>query len=62
MSFSDLISSNGGYLRFDFAIFYNSDLKYLIEYDGTTHRMDALGGWLTKERVLIQQKNDELKN
>ena len=24
--------------------------------------MDTLGGWLTKERVLIQQKNDELKN
>ena len=24
--------------------------------------MDELNGWLTKEKVLLQQKNDELKN
>ena len=60
--FSDLISDKGGYLRFDFAIFNEKQLIYLIEYDGNTHRMDELNGWLTKEKVLLQQKNDELKN
>lgn len=60
--FSDLISDKGGYLRFDFAIFNKEELIYLVEYDGNTHRLEELSGWLTKEKVLLQQKNDELKN
>lgn len=35
--FSDLVSGNGVPLRFDFAIFENNQLSYLIEYDGEQH-------------------------
>ena len=61
--FTDLQSKKGGYLRFDFAIFNdNNDLIHLIEFDGSTHSLEHLSGWLTKEKVLLQQENDELKN
>lgn len=36
-SFNDLVGINGGRLRFDFAIFENNELKYLIEYNGIQH-------------------------
>lgn len=35
--FSDLVSENGVPLRFDFAVFENNKLSYLIEYDGEQH-------------------------
>ena len=60
--FSDLLSKKGGHLRFDFAIFNNNELIYLIEFDGSTHNLEHLNGWLTKEKVLLQQENDEIKN
>lgn len=50
--FKDLKSPNNGYLRFDFAIFENNSLKYLIEYDGETHSLDCIRGWNTKEKIL----------
>ena len=60
--FKDLLSPNNGYLRFDFAIFKNNILQYLIEYDGETHSLDYINGWNTKEKILYQQKCDNLKN
>jgi len=36
-SYSDLIGTGGGLLRFDFAIFENDDLKFLLEYQGIQH-------------------------
>ena len=36
-SFSDLVSSSGRPLRFDFAIFKNDKLSHLIEYQGSQH-------------------------
>lgn len=61
--FNDLQSKKGGYLRFDFAIFnQNNELVYLIEFDGSTHSLDHLSGWLTKEKVLLQQENDKIKD
>lgn len=36
-SFSDLLSSKGYPLRFDFAIFKNDKLSHLIEYQGSQH-------------------------
>ena len=36
-SFSDLVSNNNCVLRFDFAIFKDDNLKYLIEYQGPQH-------------------------
>jgi len=36
-TFDNLISDKGNRLRFDFAIFYNNQLFYLIEYQGPQH-------------------------
>ena len=61
--FPDLKSNKNGYLRFDFAILdKNNNLVCLIEFDGETHSLNHLNGWLTKEKVLRQQENDSLKN
>lgn len=61
--FSDLVSSRGGNLRFDFAILKeNNDLDYLIEYDGIQHFKYEDKGWQSKDKYDIQIQNDELKN
>lgn len=61
--FSDLLSPKNGYLRFDFAILDDDNMvKKLIEYDGETHSTNYIGGWNTKEKIMYQQKCDELKN
>lgn len=58
--FKDLISSNGGYLRFDFAIFKNNKLYCLIEINGIQHyqAVELFGG---EERFKRQQENDQRK-
>lgn len=58
-SFEDCRSVN--MLRFDFAVFYNSDLLYLIEYDGKQHfaPIDLFGG---VDGFINRQKRDEIKN
>jgi len=57
-SFADL---NNGRLKFDFAIFDNSKLSHLIEYDGEQHfrPVSYFGG---QPRYDIQVINDTLKN
>ena len=60
-SFSDLVSSKGGILRFDFAILDDrGNPTKLIEYDGIQHfqPVERFGG---QEAFLQRQKNDELK-
>lgn len=47
-------------LPFDFAIFYNNELHYLIEYDGVFH-YEIVEGMTTKEDLKAQQKRDEIK-
>lgn len=59
--FSDLITEKGGYARFDFAIFKNDTLLYLIEYDGETHSKKHASGWNTIEKIEYQKKCDALK-
>ena len=60
-SFSDLISSSGRPLRFDFAVFDdNGNLDFLIEYQGIQHYIakSKFGG----AKGLYQQKyNDKQK-
>lgn len=58
--FNDLVSSNHGILRFDFAIFENNKLIQLIEFDGKQHYEECYG-FYTGELNNIQQR-DELKN
>ena len=60
--FLDLYTERGGHPRFDFAIFDNNQLKYLIEYDGETHAEECSAGWNTIEKIQYQQKCDKLKD
>ena len=48
-------------LRFDFAIFDNTNLSYLIEFDGIQHFEQAGSGW-GKENLKEIKKRDQLKN
>lgn len=43
--FDDLVGIHGRYLRFDFAIFDENKLKYLIEYDGRQHKDGPEAKW-----------------
>lgn len=58
--FEDLKSPKNSFLRFDFAIFDNNNLKYLIEYDGIQHfkPVEYFGG---KEAFDYLQECDILK-
>lgn len=58
-TFDDLTGVGGGLLRFDFAVFSNSnDLEFLIEYDGEFHYQDIY----EDGRFELQQVHDERKN
>lgn len=61
-SFTDLKGENNGLLRFDFAIFEDSKLKYLIEFDGKQHYEGPEGNWRNTHSLEQIQKYDNLKN
>lgn len=44
-AFKDLKGTNGGALRFDFAIFQNGVLSHLIEYNGLQHYTKTNDRW-----------------
>lgn len=58
--FKDLLSENGGYLKFDFAIFEDNRLSYLIEYNGIQH-YEAIDYFNGNEGFLKQKSNDMKK-
>lgn len=62
-SFDDLRTDKGGIPKFDFAIFRNSQLEYLIEFDGKQHftGMDR-GVWSQTETLEEIQRRDKQKN
>ena len=49
------------YMRFDFAIFKDGQLQYLIEYDGQQH-YSPIEKWGGEEKFLRQQERDNRKN
>ena len=49
-------------LRFDFAIFQNNKLCYLIEFDGRQHYLGPDGKWKQAYSLEEIQANDEIKN
>lgn len=65
-SFEDLVSESGRKLRFDFAVFNNNSIKFLIEYDGEQHFRPVNFGGINDDRAEEYHKrlkiNDELKN
>ena len=61
-SFNDLVGKNNQKLKFDFAIFKNSNLYCLIEFDGYQH-FKYNNNWNTSlEKFKRIQELDELKN
>ena len=58
--FDDLISTSGKPLRFDFAIFNNNKLVYLIEYQGEQH-FRSVDFWGGEEKFLERKKYDKMK-
>lgn len=51
-----------GRYRFDFAVFRQGKLAYLIAYDGVLHTTYSGRGWDTEARFLRTQASDGLKN
>lgn len=60
-TFSDLLSENNIPLRFDFAIFKDQKLQYLIEYDGEQHFSNKTDNIWT-DNLAKRQKRDKIKN
>ena len=61
-SFSDLKTDKGYVVRFDFAIFENNKLAYLIEFDGRQHYDGPEAKWIhscSKEEI---QQRDQMKS
>ena len=60
------ININKNNYRYDFAIFKQNNLKYLIEYDGIGHYEPRQFGGISKEQAIQifnnQQSNDKIKN
>ena len=60
-SFSDLVSSSGRPLRFDFAVFDdNGDIDFLIEYQGRQHYEES-SKFRGAKGLYQQQYNDKQK-
>lgn len=49
-------------LKFDFAIFQNDKLFYLIEFDGEQHFKYKNTGWNTQDNFIKRRKHDLMKN
>ena len=61
-SFEDLRGPKGGKLRFDFAVFSNAGLNYLIEFDGRQHYEGPEAKWTNGHSLEEIQIYDNLKN
>ena len=61
-SFNDLKSDKNYKLRFDFAIFEDNQLAYLIEFDGRQHYEEPDAKWKQSYSLKEQQERDKLKN
>lgn len=61
-SFSDLLSKFNRPYRFDFAIFNNDKLEYLIEFDGKQHYSGPEGVWKNARTLEEIQETDKIKN
>lgn len=60
--FSDLKGENNGLLRFDFAIFQDEKLLYLIEYDGRQHVDGPEASWKNGQSLETIKNHDNIKN
>lgn len=61
-TFDDLLSDKGYPLRFDFAIFKDNKLDFLIEFDGRQHFKGPDAKWSQSDNLETIQYRDNLKN
>ncbi len=61
-SFPDLKSDKGYVVRFDFAVFENNKLAYLIEFDGRQHYEGPDAKWTHSYSKEELQQRDQMKN
>ena len=61
-TFDNFTYKTGQHPRFDFAIFENDKLSYLIEVDGRQHFSYCDSGWDTKENFEDTIEKDKIKN
>lgn len=62
-TFDDCVSPKGNKLKYDFAVFKDNKISYLIEYDGQQHFMyQDSNSWNTKEHYDRLMIHDEIKN
>lgn len=61
-TFKDLRSEKGYCLKFDFAIFKDNKLDYLIEFDGRQHYEGPDAKWSLSDSLEEIQQRDRLKN
>ena len=62
IAFKDLRGTGNGYLRYDFGIYVNNELKYLIEYDGKQHFEATKWKMYDEEYYKKVTKHDKIKN
>ena len=60
-TFDDLLSDKGYPLRFDFAIFKDNKLDFLIEFDGRQH-YESVEYWGGEDYLKYLQQCDKIKN
>lgn len=60
--FEDLKSKNNAFYRFDFAVFKNNYLDFLIEFDGRQHYSGPENGWQNTRSLEEIQQADKEKN
>lgn len=60
--FPDLLSDKNKPYRFDFAIFQDNKLSFLIEFDGRQHYSGPEGNWTQSRTLEEEQRIDRIKN
>lgn len=61
-TFDNCRGIHNGLLRFDFAVFSEEGLSYLIEYDGWQHIDKTDSKWDKDDAFENRQKHDNIKN
>ena len=61
-AFDDLRNGATNLFHFDFAIFNQNNLLYLIEYDGSQHFNATKTGWSSEDKIQTIHENDLTKN
>lgn len=60
---SNLLLPTGGYAKYDFVVYKDNEISYLIEYDGWQHTTNWNNSkWDRDGKFEIRQKSDYLKN